>query len=89
MRFYGSCGHVQNTEVSEESFAGWSKPVIHKSVFGDQEVVNEVTQEGDARIVHVYPFRWCCCADCFADFDFGTYTGGPGPDDGQTAAELE
>lgn len=28
---------------------------------------NEVTTEGDAQVVHVYPFRYCVCSDCMAD----------------------
>ena len=61
LRFYGSCGHIENTEISLEEFERWSAERLSKTIFGDHLVKAEVTVEENNKIVHIYPERYCCC----------------------------
>lgn len=65
MRHYGSCGHVVDTE-SKESFDEFAWPRQTTDVMTGKivEYQNEVTTEGDAKVVHVHPFRYCPCKNC-------------------------
>ena len=36
LRFYGSCGHIEDKLISEEEMNNWKKPVIVKSIFGGE-----------------------------------------------------
>lgn len=68
LRFYGSCGHIEDKLISEEEMTDWKKPVVVKSIFGGENShINEVTIEGEYSIVHVHPFRYCCCYSCFEE----------------------
>jgi hypothetical protein len=68
LRFYGSCGHIEDKLISEEEMNNWKKPVIVKSIFGGENShINEVTTEEENSIVHVHPFRWCSCEKCMAE----------------------
>lgn len=67
LRFYGSCGHIENKEISNEEFEKWSTERIVKSIFGDYPHKNEITLENGSRIVHVVPFRWCSCEKCMME----------------------
>lgn len=70
LKFYGSCGHEPVIEITEEEFARWSAPRITKPLSGGEVTAqNEVTVEGDTRTVHVYPDRFCICADCMEKQD--------------------
>lgn len=64
LRFYGSCGHIENKKISNEEFEKWTAEIIVKSIFGDYPHKNEVTIEDENQFVHVYPFRYCCCYKC-------------------------
>lgn len=65
LRFYGSCGHIEDKLISEEEMNNWKKPVIVKSIFGGENChLNEVTIEDENQIVHIHPFRYCCCEKC-------------------------
>ncbi len=67
LRFYGSCGHTTNEEISKEQFENWTAERIVKSIFGDYPHKNEVTIEDGDQIVHVEPFRWCSCEKCMME----------------------
>jgi hypothetical protein len=67
MRFYGSCSHIEDTE-SKELFDQFSAPRELTTWPGRPRkiiVKNEVTTEKDGtKIVHVHPYRYCCCKAC-------------------------
>src|SRR5579885_1545763 len=65
MRHYGSCGHVVDTE-SKRVFDQFAGPRQTTDIATGQivEYQNEVTTEGDAKVVHVHPFRYCPCKNC-------------------------
>lgn len=67
LRFYGSCGHTEDKEISNEEFEKWSAERIVKSIFGDYPHKNEITLENGSRIVHVVPFRWFSCEKCMME----------------------
>lgn len=66
-RFYGSCGHIEDSEISEHHFSELTKEIINKTIFGDLPVKNEVTQEEGNEIVHVHPFRFFVCMKCMEE----------------------
>ena len=67
MRFYGSCGHIEDHE-SKEMFDQFSAPREETTWPGPPKkiiVQNEVTVDDDGtKIVHVHPYRYCCCEAC-------------------------
>lgn len=67
LRFYGSCGHIENKEISNEEFEKWTAETIVKTIFGDSLHKNEVTIEDENQIVHIHPFRYCCCEKCMME----------------------
>lgn len=67
LRFYGSCGHITNEEISEELFIEYSKEILVKTIFGNVLHKNEITKENEKQIVHIHPFRFCICRDCMKE----------------------
>lgn len=65
MRHYGDCGHVVDTE-SKEAFDEFARERETTDLMTGERVKyrNTVTTEGDAKIVHVHPFRYCPCKNC-------------------------
>jgi len=65
MRHYGSCGHVVDTE-SKKDFDEFARLRQTTDLMTGQivEYQNEVTTDGDAKVVHVHPFRHCPCKNC-------------------------
>ena len=67
LRFYGSCGHIEDKEISNENFEKWTAETMVKTILGDSLHKNEVTIKDENRIVHVHPFRYCCCENCMME----------------------
>ena len=46
LRFYGSCGHIENKVISEDEMNGWKKPILVKSIFGNKYDVSNMNYIG-------------------------------------------
>lgn len=67
LKFYGSCGHLEEEIISIERFEKLSAERLSKTIFGDFLVKAEVTTEENTKIVHIVPERWCCCNKCMEE----------------------
>ena len=67
LRFYGSCGHIDNELISEETMIKFSSERIVKTIFGDFVDKCKVTVEENNKVVHVYPDRFFLCKSCMEE----------------------
>lgn len=65
-RFYGSCGHQENKEISKKEFEQLVSPHLMHGPVSSGYAAHETTVEGDTQVVHVYPHRYSVCGECMA-----------------------
>lgn len=67
LKFYGSCGHIEEEIISTDRFEKLSAERLSKTIFGDFLVKAEVTIEENEQTVHIIPERFCICSKCMEE----------------------
>lgn len=65
MTFFGSCGHVEVTEISETDFIKWTTEPGFSAIGQLPPNYWVGSSDGSAFMVYVYPGRYCTCQGCF------------------------
>lgn len=70
--FFGSCGHTTVDELSTEDWNRANKTaeeLTRAMPFGraSNDTYSVECSDGEARMVYIYPTRYCICQNCFRE----------------------
>lgn len=68
MMFFGSCGHVEITEISQKAFVRYTQELGFNAIGTIPPCRFRIGRVRSR--VYVYPGRYCACSECWkADMD--------------------